>query len=185
MFCHVVAEAPSPPYPPLDCNAEAGLPTGGVSYGCRENDHKPSCFTQHRLISFGFWGSDVSSGSWGFTPSGGPREQSVYSPGPASWPGGRPSFQHLLEWTHLFSNSDPPASRFHLEHVWGDVGPTVTSPHLRLLHHIHKIPFALEGDTFTGSRPGTATSFTGHSSLCLPQLLSGTKLGHVKRTWSL
>lgn len=79
-------------------------------------------------------------------------------------PGGPPSLQHLLEWTHLFSTSDPPASRFHLEHPWGDVGPIASSPHLRVLHHIHKIPFALEGDTFTGSRAGTVTSFTGHYS---------------------
>lgn len=109
-------------------------------------------------------GGPMSPVGHGFSPSGGSREQSVSSPGPASWPGGPPSLQHPLGWTHLFSTSDPPASRFHLEHLWGDVGPIASAPHLRVLHHIRKIPLALEGDTFTGPRAGMATPFTGHYS---------------------
>lgn len=136
MFCHVVAKPPAPLYSPLDCNTEAALPTVGVSYGCRENDHKPSCFKQHRLISFGFWGS-----------SGGSREQSVSSLGPASWPRGPPSLQRLLGWTHLFSTSDPPASPFHLEHLWGDMGPIASAPHL-----IHKIPASHPQNPFCPGR---------------------------------
>lgn len=62
------------------------------------------------------------------------------------------------------SNSDPPASCFHLEHLWGDMGPVASAPHLRVLHHIRKIPSALVGDTFTGPRAGTVTSFMGHYS---------------------
>lgn len=147
MFCHVVAKRPAPLCSPLDGNTEAALPTVGVSYGCRENDHKPSCCKQHRLISFGFWGSGVSSGSQGFSPSGGTREQSVSSPGPASWPRGPPSLQHLLGWTHLFSTSDPPASPFHSEPLWGDVGPIASAPHL-----IRKIPASHPQNPFCPGR---------------------------------
>lgn len=73
-------------------------------------------------------GGPMSPVGHGFSPSGGSREQSVSSPGAASWPGGPPSLQHPLGWTHLFSTSDPPASRFHLEHLWGDVAPSHQLP---------------------------------------------------------
>lgn len=162
MFCHVVAKRPAPLCSPLGCNTEAALPTGGVSYGCRENDHKPSCFRQHRLTSFGFWGSGVSSGSRGFSPLGDPGNSLFPHLVQLLGPGG--PHRSNISLGGRISTSDPPASDFHLEHPWGDVGPIASSPHLRVLHHIRKIPFALEGDTFTGPRAGAVTSFTGHYS---------------------
>lgn len=166
MFCHVVAKPPAPLYSPLDGNTEAALPTVGVSYGCRENDHKPSCCKQHRLISFGFWGSGVSSGSQGFSPSGGTREQSVSSLVQLLGPGG-PHRSNISLGGRI---SSLPLTLLLLPSTQNPCGVTWAPLHqlpissAKSLHHIHKTPFALEGDTFTGSRAGTATPFTGHYS---------------------